>query len=380
MKRYTKLLAVFLAGAMILSSCGNAHDDRGRDRDGDKTSETDLKDNGSGDGEAGGANADGSGSGDENPEPEKWVPFVLEKLEFDESEYPAPKYDFDTEEVTLEMEGITREYRIAVVNDIHMITDKESGDVWEDYMPTLRTRHDYMFITGDGVYAEDLWPEIVKYLNHNDFDAILFAGDLIDYCSNSNITALKNGLNELRYPADRMLYIRSDHDYGAWYGGNVYTEVRSAYAQTYLFDSDRDPKYLDLGEFGVIGYNRSYRNMYEEEVAYYEEKMDGEQPLIFLTHVPFYSDVDESLYNLSMEVRQKIYYWSNDEGAGYRPDANTQKIIDKMYNGESNVQLIVAAHMHESWDGQVSENMRQHIYGPDFRGQIGILHITPKSE
>ena len=35
MKRYTKLLAVFLAGAMILSSCGNAHDDRGRDRDGD---------------------------------------------------------------------------------------------------------------------------------------------------------------------------------------------------------------------------------------------------------------------------------------------------------------------------------------------------------
>ena len=52
--------------------------------------------------------------------------------------FPKPKYDFTTEEITLTIKGISKEYTIAWVSDLHLVSDHEAGtelgDVHAEYL------------------------------------------------------------------------------------------------------------------------------------------------------------------------------------------------------------------------------------------------------
>lgn len=288
--------------------------------------------------------------------------------------YPVPEYDFKTDEITVEIEGLEKEYVIAVVNDLHMITDHESGDVTEDHLSTVTERYETLSVTEEGIHGEELWQQVIAYLNYNDFDAVIFAGDILDYCSNSNIMTLQSGFHELKYPHDRIMYIRSDHDYGGWYGGSGFTDTDGFTLQSFVLDGDSMEKVIEFDEFMIVGINRSYRVMSEKDYERFAKNLAKGKPVLVATHVPFYSEVDDSLEELSMEVRNKIYYWSED-GTNYVPEGGTRMLIDSMYAEDSNVVQIIAAHMHASWDGYVTDKLKEHIFAPTFQGSIGIIHI-----
>lgn len=310
--------------------------------------------------------------GEVTPEPE---PDSTEEPGGEEVVYPAPEYDFKTDEIFVEIAGLEKEYTIAVVNDLHLITDHKSGDVIEDNMAVVKERYETLSVTPEGIHAEELWPQVVDYLNFHDFDAVIFAGDLLDYSSNSNINTLKSGMNNLKYPKDRMLYIRSDHDYGGWYGGSGFTDINGFRLQTFILDGDSTEKVMEFDEFMIVGINQSYRAISDDAYEIISEKLDRGKPVIIVTHVPFYSEVDDSLEKLSMEVRNRIYYWSGN-GNTYVPEGRTQMLIDKMYAEDSNVVQIVAAHVHSFWDGYVTDKLKEHIFAPTFQGNIGIIHVT----
>lgn len=289
--------------------------------------------------------------------------------------YPMPEYDFTTDEIEVVVEGLDREYKIAVINDLHLITDHESGDVTEDNLYLVQSRYENLAVTEDGVHSEDLWPEVVKYLNYHDFDAVILGGDLLDYCSNSNIMALNAGLRELKYPSDRILYIRSDHDYGGWYGGDGFRDENGFRLQTLVLDGDAPDKCIEFEDFLIVGINQSYRSLSESAYQSLHERLTQGKPVILVTHVPFYSDVDLSLKKESMEVRGRIYYWSYD-GGNYVPHKEMEKLLKEVYAEDSNVVQIVAAHLHARWDGYVTENIKEHIFAPTFEGKIGIIHVV----
>lgn len=270
---------------------------------------------------------------------------------------------------------MTRGYDIAFVNDLHMITDSEPGDVLKENLPKVRERYDTLSVTPEGIHGEELWPEIIQFLNFYNFDAIIFGGDMLDYCSHSNMNALTEGFDELKYPKEQIMYLRSDHDYGEWYGGGVFTETDSFIAQSKLWDGDDGMACIEFDEFQIVGINKSYQNLPEERLDFLLKKLNGDKPVILATHVPFYSEEDESLEKLSMEVRNRVYYW-NRENSPYCPDVNTQKLIDCMYDEDSNVIQILAAHLHAAWDGVVANNLKEHIFAPAFEGRIGIVHIV----
>ena len=123
---------------------------------------------------------------------ESKMPETVESLpEEPEIVYDPPEYPFTTDEITVYIGGLTEEYTIAFVNDLHLVTDTEVGHVLEEELPEVMKRYNELSVTADGKHAEDLWPEVIKYLNYNDFDAVIFGGDLLDYCSPSNIEVLE---------------------------------------------------------------------------------------------------------------------------------------------------------------------------------------------
>ncbi|MCR4792821.1 MAG: hypothetical protein K5871_08720 [Lachnospiraceae bacterium] len=292
--------------------------------------------------------------------------------------YPAPQYAFTEEPVYIEIPGIDREYTIAWVSDVHIISDFEAGDVYEGSLETVLNRYETLSVTPDGVHAADLWPEIIDYLNYNNFDGVIFGGDLLDYCSTSNMDILTEGFERLRYPSDRVLYIRADHDYGTWYSdGSTGLDDYSAHDMHVALDGDDNShKYLDFGDFIIAGVNNSIKKPGEEQMEVLTELYSSGVPVIAATHVPYYSENDPSLEELSMQVRNRIYYWSPN-GETYVPDADMQRYLNLIYSQDSSCAYVLAGHLHAPWDGEIRDGLRQHIFTPAFAGAIGIIHIVP---
>ena len=102
-----------------------------------------------------------------------------------------------------------------------------------------------------------------------------------------------------------------------------------------------------------------------------------DKPVIMATHVPYESQVDDSLAQLSMQVRNQIYYWSADS-EHYKPNDVTQKYLNLLYSEDTIVEQVLAGHLHASWDGMMTQRLPEHIFGPAFQGHIGIIHVVPK--
>ena len=318
-----------------------------------------------------------------------------ESSEVVEIEYPAPEYEFKTDEVTIEIPGLTKSYTLAWVSDLHLTSDFEpADDVMPEHIETIKQRHDTLFInteaeTGTVTYSEELWPEIIKYLNYTKidgkrFDGIIFGGDIMDYCSQSNLDLFLKEYQNLDTSIP-FLYIRADHDYGFWYGGNVFTEPMAEALHKDIAGGDElSQKYLDFGEFVVIGVNRSNKDMsqtqYDIIKGWYDKAKQENKPVIAVTHVPYESQ-DGMFKEFSMEVKGKVYYWSYflQEGNNI-PNVVTRQYLDEIYAENTPVVKVLAGHMHAGWDGMITPQVSQHVFEPAFRGSIGIIHVVPASE
>lgn len=296
----------------------------------------------------------------------------------EEAAYPEPDYKFSTEEVTVAIKGISREYTLAWVSDLHLVSDHEAGgelgDVHEEYLDAIEKRYEGLAVTKDGVHAEELWPEIVKYLNYNEFDGVIFGGDMMDYCSNSNVSQIKDGLDALRMP---YIYIRADHDYGTYYGGVFFTEAEARELHRTIDNDEIAFKFWDRNDFIVMGIDNSTKDMPEYYLNMVADVYTRGKPVIMATHVPYESQTDASLAELSMKVRNTIYYWS-DAGEHYKPNDVTRRYLDLIYSGDTVVEQVLGGHVHASWDGMISEQVPQHIFAPAFSGNIGIIHVVPE--
>ena len=314
-----------------------------------------------------------------NPEPAPQVPVVTDIPEPEPIVYPAPAYDFTEEHVYIEIPGIDQEYTIAWVSDLHMITDREAGDVSEGSLETVMTRYETLSISPDGFHGKELWPEIINYLNYNDFDAVIFGGDILDYCSTSNMEVLKAEYDRLKYPQESILYLRADHDYGTWYsdGSTGFNDYVAHDLHAELDGDDNTRKYLDFGDFIIAGVNSSIKAPGAEQMEVLTELYSRGVPVIAATHVPYYSQVDPTLEELSMLVRNKIYYWGPGSES-YTPDPNMWEYLNMLYDEDSNCTFVLAGHLHAAWEGELREGLTQHIFSPAFIGVIGVVHIVPE--
>lgn len=297
--------------------------------------------------------------------------------------YPEPEYHFQTEEIVVEVPDISREYTVAWVSDLHMVTDHDiSDDILPEDMDAVNARYDF-FQTADGVHGEDLLPDVIDFLNYGAYDGIIFGGDIMDYCSVSNMQLLKYEFGRLNKNVP-VLYIRADHDYGFWYGGDRFTESDAEEMHRGMDDGDDlNTKYLDFGEFVILGVNRSTKNMFSEQYGILDGMFASAQseskPVIVATHVPYASQIDDTnevtLYDRSMEVRNKVYYWG---GGDYVPDEVTASFLDKIYREDTDVVEVLAGHLHAGWGGMLTEKVGQHIFEPAYLGSIGIIRFVPE--
>ena len=107
----------------------------------------------------------------------------------------------------------------------------------------------------------------------------------------------------------------------------------------------------------------------------YENAAKENKPVIAVTHVPYGSNVDDSLKTLSMKVRNKPYYWV---GPDYQPNDTMWSYLNLIFSEDTQVKQVLAGHLHAPWDGMITEQLREHIFSPAFSGTIGVIHFVPE--
>ena len=300
-------------------------------------------------------------------------------------EYDPPAYDFTIEEVEISL-PVSREYTFVWVSDVHMITDTEPGEGAEkEHIGYLKQRRNTLPVDKNGKHSEELWPEIINYINYTFPDGVIFGGDILDYCSARNMEVLEEGVAALD-PSIPLLYIRADHDYGSWYGNEDFTAGRVKKLHREIDGDDDQEKRLDFGEFLVLGINASTtKSMPVKQFDWLSVQL-GEaakeaKPVILATHVPYASWTDPSLEELSRKVRNEIYYWgSSDPESRFIPEGKTWEFMLRLYEKDTVVKQVLCGHLHASWDGMISEELPQHIFGPAFEGHLGLIRVVPNGE
>lgn len=209
---------------------------------------------------------------------------------------PLTAAGLETEEVEVVIPGLTEEYHFLFLADLHIIT--ENNEISPSELENIQSRLLWSSVS-DGTTAAEYWGMLPDILDSCSADAVLFGGDMIDFCSSSNVACLKQGLDRIITP---YLYVRADHDLKPYWCQGITEEQ----CQSLHNEIDTNPQVwcMKLPELCVAGINNSTEQISENALQQMKEIFSKGKPVILLTHVPFQSLVDDSLQEASKEVWQ----------------------------------------------------------------------------
>lgn len=268
------------------------------------------------------------------------------------------------EQATVAIPGLSRNYKIAWVSDMHIIADGAA------YVG--QGRYD-MFVNSEGVHSADYWESVINYLNNSGFDAVVFGGDIADYYSNANYQTIRNGLNRLTMP---WFYIVGGEDHDLYSGRTGDSPSSSLTSDSSAGAGD----VIDMGEFKIIGLNNSSnRNISSSELDEVASKIkNAGKPVILVTHVPFESQVSSLMPTVKAVHNDQAYYWTNGSYSwDYADNPAMKDFADaNLYSDSTNVKAVLAGHVHElSDDRQLTALVKQHIFHASYKGQIGVIYV-----
>lgn len=277
--------------------------------------------------------------------------------------------------LSYQMDGLDRNYRILLTADLHIIVP-DDPQVDSDVRDDVAMRRDTYFRTPRGIYSCDLWKQLPGRLDEMGADGILFAGDMIDYCTEAQTKVLGNGFSSLKTP---WMYVRGDHDYAAWYSRDYETQNEAIRLQAKTAPRKKVMK-KKIGRLTLIGWDNSTSQMTEEGLGdlkkYLTEAKEDKSPVLFLCHVPLLGDDDSRLAELSDEKLGRVLLWG-DGDCFYKPDQTTQKALDMIMDKDSPVRLVCCGHLHFPYTGMLTKQIPLVVTAPAFEGKVTELHLTP---
>lgn len=294
----------------------------------------------------------------------------------------VPTYSFTEDKVTIKIPNLSSSKKIAWVSDAHIVADytNRGSDVTSSESE-IASRYNMMVTDDKTVHSEDLWPQIIDYINNNNFDAVIFGGDLMDYYSDNNYKVLSDGYKKLKSGIKKMYIRGSTDDHDAWTGRTNH-DVSYALSKHSSLDGNSDSKYIDLGGVRIVGLNWSANASVDTTKAQSLIK-SATGSVILASHVPIASQTDASgLEQWCRSVHNnQVYYWANNSYKwiiGNNSSMNTL-LNDYIYSSNTKVKSVLAGHVHTGvWNGNITSNVSEHIFPGAFRGIIGVVELIPE--
>lgn len=284
-------------------------------------------------------------------------------------------YGLSAENVNVTMDGINNEYKIAWISDLHMMLPESSQTA--QINNNWYSSHGLTFQSRRAAFNESdkILPNIINCLNNNNFDAIVFGGDILDNYSPENIAYLKNYIGQLTNA--KVMFLAADHDYLT----EMFVNVNENRQDAGNIKGSGDIKKLTIGRDGdninLVGQNYSNNVISDGNISTLESYLNQTSNSLFFTHVPVESNTKSSeMQNWSRGVHNnQVYYWSSAASSNEYKNPPS-RYLDVLYNSSS-LKAMFAGHVHASGEFELNTGKIEHIFDASFRNKIGVITISP---
>lgn len=265
-----------------------------------------------------------------------------------------------TETVSVKIPNLTKSYTFLHLSDAHVAC--AAPDAPED-AKALAAKQTKAWMHGD-IPPVDVFENVLAEAKDAGIDALLMAGDCIDYYSADNAAYMRE---HLPVCGVEVLYAFGNHE------GGSYTEVienpKASYpALAPVMMGTPDFWVRDFGEFLVIGVDDSDQFVRPEQV----EKMRGQiargLPILLLMHIPMKTPAIEP------SVMKK---WGTTFMIGTDEDPDSTKEFCELVKSAENVAAVFAGHIHYAHTGEFADGRMQYVSAPAFTGYLRKVLVEP---
>ena len=257
------------------------------------------------------------------------------------------------EKVTVVIPGLTRSYTFLHISDAHIT---HAYDTDSDAEKAMAEKQAKVWNQAD-IFPVDAFANVLEYADETKPDAILMAGDIVDYYTESNVRYLGEMLASCK---TECLYVPGNHEYGA-YAGSLPSVADMRATLSPLMRGTPDFWVRDFEDFLIVGVCDATYRFTPEQVEKLRAVIAQGKPILMMLHLPIRSEVLTPYCEAS--------WWGCDVTVGgtfHGTDDATEEFLSLIKSEESRVAAIFAGHLHYDHAGEFAPGRMQYVSAPAF--------------
>lgn len=290
----------------------------------------------------------------------------LSDVEDNNQENSDYESSFETDTKKIVISGIKNDYKLLIINDMHILCS--SDDISDEKSQEVKQRYESFVDLNDQTSAKS-WDVLSKEIDSYNADAVLMAGDMVDFYSPSNLECLKDGIDNIK---TSLMYVRADHDYGTWYIDEEKSIVNEK--EQNIADND-EILTIEFPDFIIVGINNSTSQISKTGIKKLSKIWKMNKPVILVTHVQINSQISDDLAKESNKNwGNRALLWGED--CYYIPNKNTKKYLNMVLNEDSPVAAVISGHLHFPYTINLNKSITEYVFDASYKGTIGVIEIT----
>ncbi|MBR6563311.1 MAG: metallophosphoesterase [Clostridia bacterium] len=178
-------------------------------------------------------------------------------------------------------------------------------------------------------------------------DALVLAGDTLDYVSGANVRLFDACMSGYRKP---YIAVCGNH------------EPTKDIPDGFLYSSAKKPiQTIELDDMIIVGLENAKREIVREQLDALKTLLSGSKPLLIAMHVPIMTDG-----NRERLEKSGVYFQLNYDGC---PDTNIE-LIELISNNAERIIAVLAGHLHYSDVSEVANGVTQYVTSQGITGNI----------
>ncbi len=255
------------------------------------------------------------------------------------------------EQIHLTIPSLTKEYRFLHFSDTHIAYAYPEDSAEDTALAEKQSKTWSAF----GNTAVENFELLMQETAERNVDALLMAGDIADYYSESNLRYLTEKLSDC---GAEPIYVYGNHE-GASYVKNLgdprqfYPDYRG------LMGDTPDFHVRDFGAFLVAAVDNSDHHIRKEQLEKLQEVFDRGLPVLLLMHIPL--STEEILPPMEQKWGKNPAYFML--GTDAEPET-TREFCRMVMAEDSPVAAVFAGHVHFQHSGEFSAGRMQYTTAP----------------
>ena len=272
--------------------------------------------------------------------------------------------------VEIRAKGVKGSYRFLHISDAHAAVAFENASADDKDFAENQSKR---WSLGE-LSSTEAFEEMLKYVRHIHPDALLIAGDAVDYFGEANACFMRERLNALKNDGIGFLYSYGNHE-GASYKESIPDYRAYYYLYNEVMGDDPSFQVMDLGDLILVSVEDSTRDItisqLERMKKLCQEASEREISIILLMHIPIFCD------DIAPRILQ-IWGPSFMIGSCEEDSPTVHEFCDLIKAEDSPIAAVLAGHIHFSQKGFVSPGKMQYVSAPAFEGFVYDITVIGK--